>query len=126
MYNSVGIEIRTSTDRIAWSLIGTVWAMGQDTWTDMYTLTSNGVVWAPDCHYVNGEFVVRVLFLIGHGFLILSFQLYYAASTFGSQNSGIFLAKSQTGLPGKIGVILRIVQRLSYRHCQVPGQMMGL
>ncbi|KAF8518072.1 glycoside hydrolase family 43 protein [Gautieria morchelliformis] len=80
---SVGIEIRTSTDRIAWSFIGTVWATGQDTWTDSYTLTSNGIIWAPDCHYFNGEFF-----------------LYYAASTFGSMNSGIFFAKSQTGLPG--------------------------
>jgi len=80
---AVGIEIRTSTDRTAWALAGTVWAPGQDTWTNTYTLTSNGNVWAPDCQYINGQF-----------------YLYYAASSFGSQNSGIFLAKSTTGLPG--------------------------
>ncbi|KAF8587036.1 glycoside hydrolase family 43 protein [Ramaria rubella] len=80
---AVGIEIRTSTDRTAWTLIGTVWAAGQDTWTTTYTLTSNGNIWAPDCHYIDGQF-----------------YLYYAASSFGSQNSGIFFAKSTTGLPG--------------------------
>ncbi|KAF8587037.1 glycoside hydrolase family 43 protein [Ramaria rubella] len=80
---AVGIEIRTSTDRVEWSLIGTVWAPDQDTWTNNFTLTANGNVWAPDCHYVNGEFI-----------------LYYAASSLGSQDSAIFLAKSKTGLPG--------------------------
>jgi len=78
-----GLEIRTSTDRTAWTLIGTVWASGQDTWTNTYTGTSNGNIWAPDCQYINGQF-----------------YLYYAASSFGSQNSGIFFAKSTTGLPG--------------------------
>ena len=57
----MGIEIRTSPDRIAWTLIGTVWATNQDTWTDPYTLHSNGNIWAPDCHIVNGEFYVRLL-----------------------------------------------------------------
>ncbi|KAF9484754.1 arabinanase [Pholiota conissans] len=77
-----GIEIRTSKDRKNWALIGTVWPNGAP-WTDQFTLTSNGSIWAPDCTYRNGEFL-----------------LYYAASSFGSQNSGIFLAKSKTGLPG--------------------------
>jgi len=80
---SVGLEIRTSEDRRNWTLIGTVWAPGQDVWTDNFTLTTDANIWAPDCHYVDGEF-----------------WLYYAASSFGSQNSGIFLAKSKTGFPG--------------------------
>ncbi|KJA26585.1 glycoside hydrolase family 43 protein [Hypholoma sublateritium FD-334 SS-4] len=52
-------------------------------WTDPFTLTSNGVLWAPDCTYIDGQFII-----------------YYAASSFGSQNSAIFLAKSKTGHPG--------------------------
>ncbi|GLB38305.1 putative glycosyl hydrolase 43 family protein [Lyophyllum shimeji] len=79
---AVGIEIRTSTDRIAWTLIGKVWPNGAP-WTDQYTGTSNGNLWAPDCTYLNGQF-----------------YLYYSASSFGSQNSAIFFAKSSTGLPG--------------------------
>ncbi|THU79896.1 arabinanase [Dendrothele bispora CBS 962.96] len=77
-----GIEIRTSTDRIAWTLQGVVWPDGAP-WTDQYTLTSNGNLWAPDCTILDG-----------------TFYLYYAASSFGSQNSAIFLAKSTTGAPG--------------------------
>ncbi|KAG9104038.1 hypothetical protein FRC06_005935 [Ceratobasidium sp. 370] len=79
----VGISIRTSTDRINWTLVGTVWATNQATWTDAYTGTSNGNLWAPDCTYRSG-----------------TFYLYYAASSFGSQKSAIFFAKSTTGLPG--------------------------
>ncbi|KAI5117913.1 hypothetical protein M0805_003605 [Coniferiporia weirii] len=78
----VGIEIRTSTDRIAWTYAGVVWPDGAS-WTDEYTDTSDGSLWAPDCTIIDGEF-----------------YLYYAASTFGSQNSAIFFAKSSTGLPG--------------------------
>ncbi|KAF7365439.1 Arabinan endo-1,5-alpha-L-arabinosidase [Mycena venus] len=70
-----GIEIRTSPDRTAWTLIGVVWPNGAS-WTDEYTGTTNGNLWAPDC------------------------TLYYAASSFGSQNSAIFFAKSTTGMPG--------------------------
>jgi len=78
----VGLEIRTSTDRTAWTLEGLVWPNGAS-WTDEYTGTSNGALWAPDCTYMDG-----------------TFYLYYAASSFGSQNSAIFFAKSTTGLPG--------------------------
>ncbi|KAF8990504.1 secreted arabinase [Cyathus striatus] len=77
-----GISIRTSPDLVNWTLIGTVWPEGAN-WTDPYTRTSNGTLWAPDCTYLNEEFI-----------------LYYSASTSGSQNSAIFLAKSETGLPG--------------------------
>lgn len=82
---AVGISIKTSTDRTAWTDVGTVWASGQATWTDSYTGVSggNGNLWAPDCTYKSG-----------------TFYLYYAASSFGSRNSAIFFAKSTTGLPG--------------------------
>lgn len=79
---AVGIEIRTSTDRTAWTLVGKVWPNGAS-WTDTYTGTSNGNLWAPDCTYKDG-----------------TFYLYYSASSFGSQKSAIFFAKSTTGLPG--------------------------
>ncbi|KAF8889230.1 secreted arabinase [Mucidula mucida] len=77
-----GIAIRTSTDRTAFSYLGEVFPDGA-TWTDEYTLTSNGNLWAPECHYDGSQF-----------------WLYYAASSFGSQNSAIFLATSSTGQPG--------------------------
>ncbi|KAK0503828.1 glycoside hydrolase family 43 protein [Armillaria luteobubalina] len=92
----VGLEIRTSPDRVAFTFVGLVWPNGAS-WTDPFTLTSNGALWVPDCYYANG--------------------LYYAASSFGSQNvrdisdvkgtnrsdffkSAIFYATSSTGLPG--------------------------
>ncbi|KIM26595.1 glycoside hydrolase family 43 protein [Serendipita vermifera MAFF 305830] len=81
--DSPGISIRTSTDRINWSYVGTVWSSGQATWTDTYTGTSNGNLWAPDCTYKSG-----------------TFYLYYSASSFGVNKSAIFFAKSTTGLPG--------------------------
>ncbi|KAF7320885.1 Arabinan endo-1,5-alpha-L-arabinosidase [Mycena chlorophos] len=77
-----GIEIRTSPDLVTWTLVGLVWPNGAS-WTDEYTLTTNGNLWAPDCTVIDGEF-----------------YLYYAASSFGSQNSAIFFAKSSTGEPG--------------------------
>ena len=39
----VGLEIRTSTDRTAWTFEGLVWPDGAS-WTDEYTGTSNGYV----------------------------------------------------------------------------------
>ncbi|PVF96553.1 glycoside hydrolase family 43 protein [Serendipita vermifera] len=78
----VGIPIRTSTDRTNFKYVGLVWPNGAS-WTDPYTLTSNGSLWAPDCK-VSGS----------------QLYLYYSASTFGSRNSAIFFAKSSTGDPG--------------------------
>ncbi|EKM57413.1 glycoside hydrolase family 43 protein [Phanerochaete carnosa HHB-10118-sp] len=78
-----GIPIHTSPDRINWTLIGSVWPDGAPSETNQFTGTTNGDLWAPDCTYRDGQF-----------------YLYYAASTFGSQNSGIFFATSPTGLPG--------------------------
>ncbi|KAG7088888.1 hypothetical protein E1B28_012835 [Marasmius oreades] len=77
-----GIPIRSSTDRTAFKLEGKVWPNGAS-WTDKYTGKSNGDLWAPDCYYSGGTFF-----------------LFYAASTFGSQNSAIFFATSTTGAPG--------------------------
>ncbi|EJD00720.1 glycoside hydrolase family 43 protein [Fomitiporia mediterranea MF3/22] len=77
---ATGIEIRTSTDRIAWTLEGVVFPNGAS-WTDEYTGTSNGDLWAPDCTYLNGQFYVKTV------------SLAYS-------RSGIFLATSTTGLPG--------------------------
>ncbi|KAG8990712.1 hypothetical protein FRB90_001643 [Tulasnella sp. 427] len=77
-----GIDIRTSTDRTTWTYVGKMFPSGAS-WTDTYTGTSNGNLWAPDCTITGGKFLV-----------------YYAASSFGSQNSAIFLAASTTGAPG--------------------------
>lgn len=75
-----GIEIRTSTDRTAWTYQGVVF--DDPSWTDEYTGTSNGCVfwdgsecgswvlnviycrslWAPDCTYTDGTFYVRFVF----------------------------------------------------------------
>ncbi|KAJ4492427.1 glycoside hydrolase family 43 protein [Lentinula lateritia] len=74
----VGIEIRTSPDRTAWTLAGLVWPNGAS-WTDPYTGTTNGALWAPDCIYLDGQFYVsQVRFVM----------------------SAIFFAQSTTGLPG--------------------------
>ncbi|TFK95970.1 arabinanase [Pterulicium gracile] len=78
-----GIEIRTSTDRIAWTLLGKVFPNGSATWTDTFTGTRDGNLWAPECLYLNGVF-----------------HLWYAASSFGSSRSAIFYARSNTGQPG--------------------------
>ncbi|TCD60033.1 hypothetical protein EIP91_010854 [Steccherinum ochraceum] len=76
------LTIKTSKDLTNWTSEGLVWPAGAP-WTDQFTLTSNGALWAPDCTYIDGVF-----------------WLYYTASSFGSQDSGIFLAKSTSGLPG--------------------------
>lgn len=78
------LEIRTSTDRIHFGKVGSVWSSGGATWTYPYTLASDrSYLWAPDISYHNGLY-----------------YLYYAASSFGSQHSAIFLATSPTAMPG--------------------------
>ncbi|KAI0785424.1 glycoside hydrolase family 43 protein [Irpex lacteus] len=79
---ATGLEIRTSPDRTSWTLIGTVWDPAPEA-TNQFTGTTNGVLWAPDCTYIDG-----------------TFHLFYAASSLGSRNSGIFYATSTTGQPG--------------------------
>lgn len=68
--SSVGIPTRTSTDRIAWTDAGLVWPSGAS-WTDTYTGTSNGALWAPDCTYLNGQFYVSPVSSASSGFTIL-------------------------------------------------------
>lgn len=77
-----GLSIRTSTDRTRWNYSGLVWPNGAP-WTDTFTGGSNRNLWAPDISYRNGRY-----------------YLYYSASSFGSNRSGIFLATSSTGMPG--------------------------
>ena len=81
VHTGTNLPIKTSTDRVAWRGAGAVWPNGAP-WTTTYTAGSSSL-WAPDISFHNGQFL-----------------LYYAASTFGSQQSGIFLATSPTGLAG--------------------------
>ncbi len=75
------LPIKTSTDRINWTNAGVVWPSGAS-WTTGYT-GGSATLWAPDISYHNGLY-----------------YLYYAASSFGSQNSAIFLATSPTAAAG--------------------------
>jgi arabinan endo-1,5-alpha-L-arabinosidase len=81
VHTGANITIKTSTDRTAWHNAGVAFPGGAS-WTLSYTGGSN-VLWAPDISFHNGRY-----------------YLYYAASTFGSQHSGIFLATSTTGAEG--------------------------
>ena len=86
-----GIDIRTSTDRVAFRRIGSAFPNGAS-WAHPFTNGSNHL-WAPDISFHNGRF-----------------YLYYSASTFGSRNSAIFLATSTTAMPGSWtnhGIVVR-------------------
>jgi arabinan endo-1,5-alpha-L-arabinosidase len=76
-----GITLKTSPDRIAFADAGRVWPNGAP-WTTPFT-GGDANLWAPDLSFHNGLY-----------------YLYYSASTFGSQNSAIFLATSPTGTSG--------------------------
>jgi arabinan endo-1,5-alpha-L-arabinosidase len=76
-----GITLKTSSDRTRWNDAGAAFPNGVP-WAHTYTNGSNNV-WAPDITYVNGRY-----------------YMYYSASTFGSNRSGIFLATSTTGAQG--------------------------
>ncbi|WP_103338298.1 arabinan endo-1,5-alpha-L-arabinosidase [Amycolatopsis sp. CA-126428] len=75
------LALKTSTDRVAFRNAGSVFPNGAP-WTTAYTGGSRAL-WAPDISYHNGQF-----------------SLYYAASTFGSNHSAIFLATSPSGNSG--------------------------
>jgi arabinan endo-1,5-alpha-L-arabinosidase len=77
-----GIDLRTSSNRTAFTYTGKAFPNGAS-WTDAYTGTSNGNLWAPDITYIGGKYL-----------------MYYAASSFGSNHSAIFLASSTSGSPG--------------------------
>jgi arabinan endo-1,5-alpha-L-arabinosidase len=73
------VPLKTSRDRKTWTSAGSAFN-GTMSWVSAYT---TGDVWAPDLSYHNGQY-----------------YLYYAASSFGSLNSAIFLATSTTGNAG--------------------------
>lgn len=75
-----GISIRTSPDRVHWSLVGSVLPDGA-TWASAYGDPTDP--WAPDVSYHSGLY-----------------YLYYAVSSFGSNHSAIGLATSRTMEPG--------------------------
>lgn len=76
-----GLPLKTSRDRTTWHDAGVVWPDGAP-WTAAYT-GGGPTLWAPDISRHHGRF-----------------YLYYAASSFGSQHSAIFLATSPTGAAG--------------------------
>jgi arabinan endo-1,5-alpha-L-arabinosidase len=75
------IVLKTSTDRTAFKDAGVAFPSGAS-WTTGYT-GGSATLWAPDLSYHNGKY-----------------YMYYAASTFGSNHSAIFLATSTTGASG--------------------------
>jgi arabinan endo-1,5-alpha-L-arabinosidase len=81
VHTGANITTKQSTDRTAWRDTGAAFPNGAP-WTTAYTGGGN-VLWAPDISFHNGLY-----------------YMYYAASTFGSQNSAIFLATSTSGVPG--------------------------
>jgi arabinan endo-1,5-alpha-L-arabinosidase len=94
------LQIRTSTDRINFTRVGSVWPNGAP-WTAPFTSPSNpGYLWAPDISYHNGKY-----------------YLYYSASTLGSRNSAIFLATSPTAMPGtwtNLGIVVQTSSANNY------------
>jgi len=74
------IEMRTSTDRTNFTRTGSALS-GPLSWSSQYGTTTD--LWAPDVSYHNGQY-----------------YLYYAVSSFGTNNSAIGLAISRTGAPG--------------------------
>jgi arabinan endo-1,5-alpha-L-arabinosidase len=75
-----GIEIRSSADRVAFTLAGSVLRNGA-TWASAYGNIHD--LWAPDVSYHNG-----------------TYWLYFSVSSFGSNHSAIGLATSSTAAPG--------------------------
>ncbi|GAA2684840.1 arabinan endo-1,5-alpha-L-arabinosidase [Actinoplanes palleronii] len=76
-----GITLKTSSDRTKFTDAGKAFPNGT-AWADAYT-GGSATLWAPDISYHNGKYL-----------------MYYAASTFGSSKSAIFLAGSTTGAAG--------------------------
>lgn len=61
--------------------------------TSLTDLKISSAIWAPDCTYINGQFWVgRPRCISGNTSLILA-QLYYSASSFGSQNVRSFFSQ---------------------------------
>lgn len=77
----VTIALKTSSDRTHWTDAGQAFPGGAP-WTHEYT-GGGSSLWAPDLTFANNRY-----------------YLYYSASSFGSNHSGIFLATSDTGAQG--------------------------
>ncbi|GHH45414.1 arabinan endo-1,5-alpha-L-arabinosidase [Streptomyces candidus] len=75
-----GLQLRTSTDRIAFGRSGSAFP-ARPSWWNNYN--STGDVWAPDISYHGGKYL-----------------MYYSVSSFGSNKSAIGLATSTTGEAG--------------------------
>ncbi|HEU4329362.1 MAG TPA: family 43 glycosylhydrolase [Roseiflexaceae bacterium] len=73
------LGIRRSTDLLNWSSAGTVFPNGLPSWIGSTLGSTPPDLWAPDISYVNG-----------------TYYLYYAGSSFGSNNSVIGLATNVT------------------------------
>jgi arabinan endo-1,5-alpha-L-arabinosidase len=80
-YTGRDIPLKYSADRTAFHNTGSAFPNGVP-WAHAYNNNSDDL-WAPDVSYHNGQY-----------------YMYYAASTFGSNNSAIFLATSPSGDPG--------------------------
>ncbi|MEV6350480.1 arabinan endo-1,5-alpha-L-arabinosidase [Actinoplanes sp. NPDC051851] len=76
-----GITLKTSSNRTAFADAGKAFPNGTS-WADAYT-GGSATLWAPDISYHGGKYL-----------------MYYAASTFGSNKSAIFMASSTTGAAG--------------------------
>ena len=74
-----GLSIRRSTDLLNWSSVGTVFPNGLPSWISSTLGSTPPDLWAPDISSING-----------------SYYLYYAGSSFGSNNSVIGLATNAT------------------------------
>ncbi|HUH63458.1 MAG TPA: arabinan endo-1,5-alpha-L-arabinosidase [Terracidiphilus sp.] len=72
------LPIRCSTDKVNWTLCGSVFPHGAPSWASQLVPGIQGL-WAPDISYFNGEY-----------------HVYYAGSTFASQRSFIALATNKT------------------------------
>jgi len=77
-YHQGNIQIRTSTDLVSWKLIGSVFETKPD-WIAAELGSTPPNLWAPDIVYLNGKY-----------------YLYYAGSSFGTNNSVIGLATNAT------------------------------
>jgi arabinan endo-1,5-alpha-L-arabinosidase len=73
-----GLPIRMSTDLVHWRMIGAVFAT-KPAWITTTAANDPNLLWAPDVSYFGGQY-----------------HLYYAASSFGSNNSCIGHATSPT------------------------------
>lgn len=77
-FNQGNIQIRTSSDMASWKFVGTVFTLTPQ-WIADELGERPGNLWAPDISFFNGKY-----------------HLYYAGSSFGSNNSVIGLATNAT------------------------------